>query len=411
MIPEFFVTLVTGITCLGWDGIIKIAAALGFINTFLSLAITQTFSRKAFISKRWALLLILVLLWSIVVGVLADTLLRAFIPAWPFWCTTAGIILWILGLFLFLWTLFEIFAVDQICYTITCSLGKGETFEKFPTSFSRSGELTCLDEKIQDTNHPFRDTADPYKYPWYPIILVADESWRPWCIAEDFSVNALLEGAGVIWFWFSRPYHPEPLRQKLRASNRDLVHPAIIHVDCFDPGKNLNKNAGSSLNCLICKARSGCGSISEWVKTKWGRCPVDNVLYADPRNPDDIDCQYSRAVNLMREKLKKTKLCVVFDPVSDFLYFSDIEMASRYLRVTMAWEEKNNVHSLYLMRTGVLDPKLEQYIQWYASTVVTLKAENGTQKMVVRGLEKVPRTYDIDYEMTCRNTEPDEDHL
>lgn len=426
MALEFFLTLVTGITALKWDTLLKIISALAFINTFLSLAITQTFSRKAFISKRWALLLTLVLLWSAVIGVLFDTVMQIFVQSWLFWGSTIGIIFWILGLILFLYTLYSVFAVDQICYTITCCLEKNGVFDTFPTSFSRDGvQKTCLDKKIQqailaDTGHKDR----LLRHPRYPLILIADESWRPWCIAEDFAVNALDEDAGVIWFWFSRPHDPDRLLRKVRLRNNQMKEPVktgktpggkklipdpppVIHIDCFDPGKNLNMNAGKHRICFGCKFRSGCSGIYGWLKAKTGMYPVDNVFYADPRNPDDIDLQYSRAVKLMKKKFNKTKLCVVFDPVSDFLYFSDIEMASRYLRVAMAWEEKTHVHSLYLMRTGVLDPKLEEYIQWYANTVVILKSDDKSQKMTVQGLENVPRTDPIDYDMNCGNPEPD----
>ena len=52
MITDVIVSWVANITCnLSWAGLIQIAGVIGFIDAFLSLAITQSFTRKVFI--RW----------------------------------------------------------------------------------------------------------------------------------------------------------------------------------------------------------------------------------------------------------------------------------------------------------------------------------------------------------------------
>jgi hypothetical protein len=405
MIPEIIGSWLTSITSMGWDKLLSIAGTIGFVNAFLSLAITQSFSRRAFIRWRLHLLVCLCLLWIAVVFILVDVYAIIINPEHIFYFSTLGMIFWITGVFLLLWILFKIFLIDQLCFTITCCACD---FEKFETHFwKKEGDNTCIDTEIIGINNNPKpgEKKDSTKYPYYPIILEADESWRPWEIAGDFAVNALHDGAGVIWFGFARPPQENSvlIRKIKERYPDDLVKfkEKIIHIDCFDPGKNLNKNANKNLPCILCKTFSGCGSICERIQYGLNLSPMGNILFADPRNPDEIDRQYSKAVKHLRETLQCTKLCVVYDPVTDFLNFTDIEMASRYLRVAMAWEEQKYIHSLYIMRMGVLDPRLEQYIFWFANTVITLKTKDGNPTMVIRGLDKSPRTYKIDYDLTC----------
>ncbi|MGB9176511.1 MAG: hypothetical protein WCB46_07230 [Methanoregula sp.] len=384
MMPEVIFNLVTTITAtLKWDGIIKIATMLGFVNAFLSLAITQSFSRKAFVRWRPYLLLSLSLLWSVVIFVLFDVYLQILIPGWLFYLSTLVVIFWIFGVILLIWTFKNTFTVDQQPFSITGCTGDQSIFKRYQTRFSGTGKNSCIDDEIQRANrNAGSDSASP-RYPVYPIILAADETWKPWKIAGSFIENVLEEkNAGVIWFWFARPSD---------VAGRKIEGGRVVHIDCFDPGKNF-ANAGR---------RGVLSGIRDRIGTLRHTFPADNVLYADPRNPAEIDRQYTRAVKHLKDDLGCDKLCALYDPISDFLYFSDVEMASRYLRVTMAWEEQNNIHSLYIMRSGVLDPKLEQYILWYANTVITLKTSEGKPTMEIRGLDKNPVTYAIDYDLNC----------
>jgi hypothetical protein len=418
MIFDFVITWVAHITCnLGWDGLIKIAGVIGFIDAFLSLAITQSFSRKAFIRWRPALLVSLFLLWFAIICILVDIYAGFFDPGWPYYISTFGVLLWILGVIYLLYTFQKIFRIDELCFRITCCLREDEKFKKFPTCFSKDPLApVCIDEEISRISAG-NDTKKR-EIPRYPVVLSADENWRPWEVAADMAVNALAEDAGVIWFWFARPSPLGIPELKIEARLENNVKPEeiprikdnIVHIDCFDPGKNLTRNAHKQCKCTRCKTLTIVGTAWEWIRMHLpghkGDFPSDNVLYADPRNPDEIDREYARAVHHLFHERGCTRLCVVYDPVTDFLYFTDVEVASRYLRVTMAWEQMKNIHSLYILRPGVLDPMLEQYILWYASTVISLKNEKGKASMEIRGMDRTPISRRVDYSLHCRKPPP-----
>ena len=157
------------------------------------------------------LLVSLFLLWFAIICILFDIYVGFLVPGWPYYISTFGVLLWIAGVIFLLYTFQKIFRVDQVCFRLTCCLGKGpgvdRSFERFDTSFSKDGETpTCIDEEIGHANNKpaAAEREKNFRYPVYPVILAADESWRPWEIAEDFALNALGAGAGVIWFSFAR---------------------------------------------------------------------------------------------------------------------------------------------------------------------------------------------------------------
>lgn len=322
-----------------------IGGIFGFITSFLSIVVSQANDRKALVRWRKNLWLSMLGLWIGVILIVLDLIEP--ISVWIFQNlgTKLGVIAWVLGLGL----LMRIFL--QISRLETISFNKPAV--KFSPDFCPRFGFDCLDSTIKQAQ------AENPGIWIYPLILAADETWRPWRIAERFRNNAITENAGVIWFHFARP----PSRNRIERN--------LIDIDCFSPFTNQGNTKDDLEN---------------------------GILFADPRNPHDLNEKYEKALKKLNEY---EKLCVVYDALSDFLYFSDTEIAAQYLRHNMDWEEKNNVRSLYIFRTQTLKPDLEQYILWFSNAVITLMTEEKTKEpvMLTRGLFRDPRSYRIDYDL------------
>ncbi|MDF0590981.1 hypothetical protein [Candidatus Methanocrinis natronophilus] len=317
-----------------------IGGIFGFITSFLSVVITKTYSRKALFRWRVYLWYCMLGLWIGVILIILDLIKPISIHSYLNLGTKFGILAWVLGLSGLMWIFFRIARLETIIFN-----KPSVNFQKKFIEFG--GE--CIDRVIKQ---PFQNQK-----PVYPIILAADESWRPWRIAEKFSENALNKGSGIIWFWFARPPH------------NITKNPNRVDIDCF----------------------------SAFAERIFKDDIRNGILYADPRNPHEMNKKYEEAI----EHLKKSKcLCVIYDALSDFLYFSDEEIAAQYLRHNMFWEEKNHINSLYIFRTGTLKQELEGYILWFANSVITLTTDKQDNPiMKTRGLFNDPRCFKIDYDL------------
>jgi hypothetical protein len=329
-------------TSLTTDVITGIGGIFGFITSFLSIVITQTFDRRALTRWRSSLWFCMVGLWAGVILVILDLIKTISIQPYQNLGTKFGVIAWILGLSGLMYIFWQISRLETI------------RFNKPSVSFSSSSfpsfDIDCIDSVIKKALSEKGRVI-------YPIILAADESWRPWEVAKNFSASAVKNNIGVIWFWFARPPYEID-----KARNR-------VDIDCFSPfaGKAMKDNLANGL------------------------------LYADPRNPHNMNEKYEKAI---KHLMHFESLCVIYDALSDFLFFSDEEIASQYLRHNMSWEEKNNVRSLYIFRKGTLKSELEQYILWFANTVITLTTdEKGNPIMKTRGLFRDPECFKTDYDL------------
>lgn len=344
-IYNIFIEIVTGLchASLNTDAITGIGVIFGFITSFLSVVITQTFYRKAMARWRIKLWRCMLGLWLGVIMIILDLIYPISFATAPNLGTKIGIIAWVFGLFGLLYIFRHIARLETIIFN--------KPDVNFSSSFFPYFGKKCIDSVIgQSLSEKGR--------PSYPLILAADESWKPWEVAQGFSSNALSEGAGLIWFWFSRPPHGIE-----KSPNR-------VDIDCFS---------------------SVAGKIK---KDDLKNC----ILYADPRNPHNMNEKYEKAINQLRN-LKG--LCVIYDALSDFLYFSDEAIAAQYLRHNMFWEEENNVRSIYIFRVRTLKPELEQYIFWFANAVITLTTDKKTDTPLLntRGLFREPKCYKTDYDL------------
>jgi hypothetical protein len=212
--------------------------------------------------------------------------------------------------------------------------------------------------------------------------LAVDEGWRPWNIGLNLTNDAFQKEAAVIYFTFTRPASMiyDQLKEnfvKFEGTTENMSYHIkkgenLIIIDCFTP--------------IAIKSKKD--------KLKKG------ILFADPRNPHQINEKYKQALKHLHKN--KKKLVVIYDSISEFLFFSDIELATQLLRNNIIWEEEKNINSLYIVRLNTLEKSLEEYILWFANVVIYLKTENQMPLMRIRGLFKGPRNYDIGYNYKFR---------
>lgn len=338
------------------DIIIGIGQILGIITSVVTIVIVYVIERKALIGWRKNLWYALSLLW---IGIIL--IILVLISRFPFEYSNIlsiiGIVFWIFGIIIFI----RIF--HQMCFLETIPFSKTDdiSFEKLESRF----RADCIDSVIEQAK---KEDIDLH----FPVILAADEGWRPWNIGLNFANDALEKEAGVIFFTFTRP--DSTILNQLENNSekfKGTIGENLIIIDCFTPIALKNKK-----NDLKDDLEKG-------------------ILFADPRNPHELNKKYERALEHLHKN--KNELVVIYDSLSEFLFFSDMELATQYLRHNMVWEEEHNVNSLYIVRLNTLEKSLEEYILWFANVVIYLKTENQMPLMRIRGLFKGPRNYAIEY--------------
>lgn len=341
--------------------IIGIGQILGIITSIVTIVITYVIERKALVRWRIRLFKALGILWSGIILIIFSLIIpfNLFYNEINFYNIVAliAIVIWIIGIIYLMYIFYHICRLELIHFS-----KPDLVFDEFKSSF----QAECIDSLIESA-------ASEKKKLSFPVILAADESWRPWNIGLKFAKDALEKGAGVIFFSFVRPA-PHIVKQLKVNHSANL-----IIIDCFTPLSYNNQTAES------------------------GNC----VLYADPRNPHDLNEKYEIALSYLSNKTNKNMMAVVYDTLSEFLFFSDKELAIQYLRHNMFWEEEHNIHSLYIFRLGTIEKFLEEYVLWFANIVICLKTEKNKPIMWIRGLFQDPRFDHIDYELKC-NQEKDQ---
>jgi hypothetical protein len=345
------------------DIIIGIGQILGIITSVVTIVIVYVIERKALIGWRKILWCALSLLWfGIILIILALIFLFTF--EYSNILSIFGIFFWILGILIFM----KIFY--QMCFLETIPFSKPDDiyFDKLESRF----KADCIDSVIEQAK---KEDINLH----FPVILAADEGWEPWNIGLNLANDALEKDAGVIFFTFTRPdskildqldYNFKKFKGTTKiTSEYSKLRKNLIIIDCFTPIAFKNKKDDLE----------------------------KGVFFADPRNPHELNKKYNRALEHLHKNKNKKELVVIYDSLSEFLFFSDLELATQYLRHNMVWEEKNNVNSLYIVRLNTLEKSLEEYILWFADAVIYLKTENQMPLMRIRGLFKGPKNYDIEY--------------
>ncbi|WP_167880997.1 hypothetical protein, partial [Methanococcoides sp. AM1] len=189
------------------------------------------------------------------------------------------------------------------------------------------------------------------------IILEANEQWKPWLIAQSFAINSIIKhSTGIIYFSFARPYVniKKDIERKFQKEIYKLNEIDLNEKELtFDQKEKIQYQIDTKLNNIIiidCFAPLTLKEkkyTSELLKRIKKNKINDNVLTADPRNPHLLNQKYHISITRLINLKKFTHICVVYDSLSDFLCFTDREIAIHYLRHNMCWEENHNVSSLY----------------------------------------------------------------
>ncbi len=391
------------------DIIIGIGQILGIITSVVTIVIVYVIERKALIGWRKILWSALLLLWiGIILIILALILLFTF--EYSNLLSISGIFFWILGILLFMGIFY------QMCFLETIPFSKPDDiyFDELESRF----KADCIDSAIEQAK------KEKKKF-HFPVILAADEGWQPWIIGLDLANDAFEQEAGVVYFTFTRPASMIFKQLHIKSKqNKGTIGANLIIIDCFTPIEKpvrifllyrkcikyifsafQFKNKTDDLEkCILSADPRNPDELNE----KYDRAlehlsknKTDDLekgmLFADPRNPHELNKKYNRALEHLHKNKKIKKLVVIYDSLSEFLLFSDMELAIQYLRHNMVWEEKNNVNSLYIVRLNTLEKSLEEYILWFADVVIYFKTENQMPLMRIRGLFKGPRNYAIEY--------------
>jgi len=134
------------------------------------------------------------------------------------------------------------------------------------------------------------------------------------------------------------------------------------------------------------------------------RIPDKGYLLTDPRDYHLLNEQYNKSLRILKERSECKSLCVVYDALSDFMCFTDEQIAIQYIRHNMWWEEANKISSVYIHRLNTIQNKFfDEYIIWFANSVFYLENKEKKSTMKVRGLFQEPRSYEIDYDLCIVN--------
>ena len=359
----------------------RIASVIGFVNSFITFSITHILRRRSYVGWRKWCTSTLVLLWFGIVLCLLElispiTIIVSDIVLYNIAVKT-GVIIWFGGLFLLLSLIDKILNVDIITLTKPSFGTEEEKSDKknkpiFDHFQSREENNTHIDKfGFPCIDDVFQIAQKKGVKLYFPILLMTEKLFHPWGIAKKFSREGINNGDGVIYFTFSRPanllYESFDRDEKINSDN--LCN--VIIIDCFSAITDRNI---PDVKCT--------------------------VLLADPRNPFKLNSNYNIAIRTLKEKMHCKKLRVIYDSLTDFLFYTDIELATMYLRHNVVWEEQNNISSLYIVWPGISEKPLDDnYLKWFMNTLITMKKEENFITMEVEDLfPKMIKKYEVDNE-------------
>jgi hypothetical protein len=266
----------------------------------------------------------------------------------------------------------------------------------------------CIDNAIKEAISENKNLS------LYPLIIAADECWRPWNIAQRFVVNAICDNrdeTGVVYFTFTRPHTHCIKGLKNKAKNicktnyGEMFFKNLYIIDCFSPLSLKSPGKRKELIIKELKFIIDCFFPISLLTSSWTEKVVNKgkdyfYLMEDPRNPHSLNKCYETALSCLQAE-GCTRICVVYDALSDFLSFTDEQIAIQYLRHNMFLEEINNISSVYIYRLNTVQNKFfDEYITWFANCVLYFESKDGKPTMRTRGLFLDPRCFETDYEMS-----------
>jgi hypothetical protein len=351
-----------------------IAAAFTFVGGLFSLFFATVISRKGYVKLRIWMVLGIALLTGAQAVTWVSLTLPLDVPGWGGGLFRIGVgATWVSWGFTF-WILYHVAMLELARFKAPAHGGGRLDGVKFGVS--------CIDDclKVAREETPSRDFR-------YPVVIVADEQFRPWHILAQYTGTGLQEKEGVVYFAFNRP----------AANILDLLtnefHGHDGKLTC--PLNNL---------CIIdCHAHwtSSGGDVGEQASNLSFLRDRKQLFSADPRDPIEVGARYYTALEKL-QALEVPRIRVVYDSISDFLCYSDPQLAVQFLEHNMVWED-NRVAAVYLYIRGVpatgFGSQVDQrFMEWHANSKVEFAVDtDNVEWVVVTGLFGEQRGARIDF--------------
>lgn len=209
------------------DTIRAVVQILSLISSFTSIVVTQIFGRKAFVRWRRELGITQGFLWFSIVLCLIELFQ-------PISFNVNGIIIknlgtklgtavWVFGLINLMKIFYKIATLENIQFN------KPQIkLENFGKGFN----VPCIDDVLDQAKKEGKKL-------FYPILLVADESCRPWTISQKFVINGLINDCGVVYFTFTRPashiYNQlEEISKLEKIDLKNQYYRNLVIIDCYN---------------------------------------------------------------------------------------------------------------------------------------------------------------------------------
>ncbi len=370
-------------TVLDQTGLSRIITIFVITNSLFSLVIPIAIKREALRNRKNDLIFSLFALWSSVFLILLEIIKGEpyYLLTYPDFAnpfTRFAVIIWGVGVFYLLKTTVATLSVDTI------------KFQKNDLEFQHNNPkdwgIKLLNDKLS--------MADKDIY--FPMIVLGDESSRPWkvllrFILSEFTVKSKKDvkekkrERGAIYFTFTRP--ASEIEEMLKEELDKMVKEELINSKDDVKWKNI-----LFVDCYTLKSERKLWNVGKTDCT---------VYYADSYNPHEINKKYEEAL----KKLSVSDcehIRVAYDAISDFLRFTDFQIATQYLRHNMGFEQRKKIESLYLFRMGTMDKIKEEYVLWFSNGLLQMKQETDPKDrkildVVFRGPFREPQKFKMDY--------------
>jgi len=361
--------------------------AIAFVTSFLIYILTIVVARKVYIRlQRQAFFISLILIASLILSILElVTSVTVFGISNPF--LKSGLAVWGVGLVMLVLLMGDILSTDRATFKKPCVSKPFENFQDVNSNQVSDFGLSCVDSH-------FKDATSRKRRIFFPILLIADKSFSPWRFAARFAVAGLKDpndGGGLVYFALNQP--ADVVIDQLAQRFVNIAHPEETNEGSYwNPAKG-----GTAPRNLESVVVIDCHS--KWLEkagTPTHKCEYElahrqvQVLRSDPRDPFELSRKYERAIQTLMGKGVR-RIRVVYDSISDFLIYSDPQLAVQFIKHNMVWENQVGVSSLYLYTPGVphsSDENVvdESFLRWNSNCVIEFKRVGKDDTMILEGL-------------------------
>jgi hypothetical protein len=367
------------------DDIRASVTALAFVTSFLTFILTTVLTRVVYIRlQKSTIVVAAALIGSLFLSIL-ELIAHVSIYGVANVFLRSAFVVWTVGLVFMIILLRNVLSVDRITFKKPRTMKTFEPFQNIKNDSVGKFGLSCVDEQLQAATH-----YEPKQFLFFPILLVAEKYFMPWKIGARFAVAGLASSdtsEGVIYFAFNQPSNiviDQLARRFVQVMDPNIdpekywnptdetkVPQKFKYVNVIDCHSNwLEKNARPPHACKFTEAHKQI-----------------EVLYSDPRNPFDLSNKYKKAIqNLLDNNI--TSVRVIYDSISDFLIYSDPQIAVQFVKHNMVWEDEVKASSLYIYIPDVPPSKEgnlvdESFLKWNSYCVAQFDHKDSKTKSKV----------------------------